>query len=49
MRSLVTYRKFSYEFGPKSCFEGFYGSVCELYAIGVYVKPVETLAELKIK
>ncbi|CAH1451825.1 unnamed protein product [Lactuca virosa] len=40
---------FSYRFGLRSCFAGFHGSVFEscVYAIGVYVKPIDSLYELK--
>lgn len=47
--STVYYLKFSYEFGQRSCFAGFHGSVHDSYvnAIGIYIKPLESLAELK--
>ncbi|GKC95194.1 jacalin-like lectin domain-containing protein [Tanacetum coccineum] len=47
--ALWMYHKFSYEFGTS--FAGFYGSVHSGYvnAIGVYIKPVESLSELNQK
>ncbi|GKA33001.1 jacalin-like lectin domain-containing protein [Tanacetum coccineum] len=40
--------KFKYNFGPKSSFGGFHGSVnkSSVQAIGVYVRPIVSLAEI---
>nr|KAJ0189768.1 hypothetical protein LSAT_V11C800414960 [Lactuca sativa] len=49
--STSTEGEFNYKFGTRSSFAGFYGTVyCGLvYAIGVYVKPIQSLAELNNK
>lgn len=42
------HKKFCYNFGPSSCFEGFHGSVWNgcVYAIGIYLKPIEKFNEI---
>lgn len=42
--------KFNYEFGPKSSFGGFHGSVYNgcVCTIGVYVNPIKSVDELTV-
>ncbi|CAI9298266.1 unnamed protein product [Lactuca saligna] len=49
--STSTKGEFNYKFGTRSSFAGFYGTVLYglVYAIGVYVKPIQSLAELNNK
>ncbi|KAL4592404.1 hypothetical protein LXL04_005397 [Taraxacum kok-saghyz] len=47
--SMFPYKNFAYNFRLKSSFGGFHGNVynSRLYGIGVYVKPLESLAEIE--
>ncbi|KAL4592408.1 hypothetical protein LXL04_005401 [Taraxacum kok-saghyz] len=46
-KDVYFYSKFVYNFGPRSSFGGFHGTVDKscVYAIGVYVKPIVSLSE----